>query len=68
MNKTPHCTCEDCKCDPCECGNNTSCHKQSGCYCGHHFWFWAIIRIAIVVGIIIGAYYVGTISRIDHSD
>lgn len=68
MNKTPHCTCEDCKCDPCECGNNKSCQKNSGCHCEHHFWFWAIIRIAIVVGLIIGAYYVGTISRMDRND
>lgn len=68
MNKTSHCTCEDCKCDPCECGNNVSCHNNSGCHCGHHFWFWAIIRIAIVVGLIIGAYYVGTISRMDRFD
>lgn len=33
--------------------------------CGHHFWFWAIIRITIVVGFIVGAFFVGILCRID---
>ena len=58
--KTSECACENCKCDPCTCKNHESCHTHEGHggWCGR-FWFWAIIRIAIVLGLIIGAYLLG---------
>lgn len=34
------------------CQENICCHKN--------FWFWAVIRIAIVVGMIVWAFYLGT--------
>ena len=58
--KPSSCACENCKCDPCTCKNHESCHTHEGHggRCGR-FWFWAIIRIAIVLGLIIGAYLLG---------
>gem|GEM_PF-3353078 len=51
----PNCTCENCTCNPCTCGNTgTGCFGTKSKSCCHgNFWFWAIIRIAIVVGLIV---------------
>ncbi len=38
--------------------NGTCCKNESHCT-GHRFWFWAAIRIAIVVAMIVGAFLLG---------
>jgi hypothetical protein len=35
----------------CQCAN---------CHCGQRFWFWAIIRIFVVLLLIVGAFILGT--------
>lgn len=56
----------DGNCDDCSCNNGMDWSHRSCVYtcgdCGRccpKFWFWAIIRIMIVIAIVVGAFWLG---------